>query len=110
MGWRDYPQIDTAMVAVLVASVGLDSFTSLKTLFAEELQRLAAAHRQARLKSDEPAARDAAHALRGAALNVGLTQLGQLAGRLERGEHDDEGELAGVLAASLSRLLASGAD
>tara|TARA_R110002073_G_scaffold3282_1_gene22104 strand:- start:20743 stop:21090 length:348 start_codon:yes stop_codon:yes gene_type:complete len=108
MDWRDCAEIDTAMVDALVAAVGPDTFAALKVQFAEDFQSLSATHLQARRDGDAAAARAAAHGLRGAALNVGLTRLGQLAGALERGEHGDEGELPVVLAASVSRLMAAG--
>lgn len=108
MDWRDCAEIDSTMVGALVAAVGPDTFAALKGQFAEDLQSLAAAHLQARSNGDEAAARAAAHGLRGAALNVGLTRLGHLAGALERGEQGNESELPGVLTASVSRLMASG--
>ncbi|WP_339743778.1 Hpt domain-containing protein [uncultured Maricaulis sp.] len=106
--WRTCPKVDTSIVGALVAAVGPDTFAALKTQFAEDLQAQATAHLQARHDGDDPAAHQAAHALRGAALNIGLTQLGHLAGALERGERGDEGELPGVLTVSISSLMASG--
>lgn len=106
--WRTCQHIDAAMLDTLVAAVGPDTFVVLKTQFAEDLQTQAVAYLQAQHEGDDPAARQAAHALRGAALNIGLTQLGHLAGALERGEHGDEGELPGVLTVSISSLMASG--
>lgn len=109
MGWQSYAEIDDATVGALVAAVGADTFAVLKAQFAEDLQSLADKLIQARRDGDEPAARAAAHGLRGAALNVGLPRLGHLAGTLERGAAVDEDELSATLTASLTRLMASGA-
>lgn len=106
--WRHHAEIDTVLVAALLASVGPDTFAALKVQFAEDFQSLLATFMQARRDGDAAAARAAAHGLRGAALNVGLTRLGHLAGALERGEHGDETELPIVLAAAVSRLMAAG--
>ncbi|SDL64114.1 Hpt domain-containing protein [Maricaulis salignorans] len=108
MGWRDYAEIDETAVGALVAAVGADTFATLKAQFVADFQSLAATHIQARRDGDEAAARAAAHGLRGAALNVGLTRLGHLAGALERGEHGEEGELPAVLASAVACLMASG--
>ena len=106
--WRTCPEVDNGTVSALVAALGAETFADLKTQFAVDLQTQAAAHLQARRDGDGSAARQTAHALRGAALNIGLTRLGHLAGALERGEHGDEDELATVLTRSVSGLMASG--
>lgn len=108
LAWRDHAEIDNAMIGGLVSALGAAAFEQLKSPFTADLTSLAASYLQARNEHDDAAARTAAHALRGAALNIGLNRLGHLAGTLEAGKHQDEAELEAVLATSLACLHAAG--
>ncbi|WP_417492450.1 Hpt domain-containing protein [Maricaulis sp.] len=106
--WRQQTVIDTATIDALVAAVGPEVFDQLKAQFAADLRSLTAACHDAGCAGNQALVREKAHALRGAALNIGLSRLGHLAGALERGETADAAELQPVLDGALSALLAAG--
>ena len=88
----DLPRHAAATLSELASRLGLDRAT-LSELFAvfvstctADLETLLAAHRE----GDTPAAVDAAHSIKGAALSFGLTELADLAARVEgRARVDD---------------------
>ncbi|WP_417482751.1 Hpt domain-containing protein [Maricaulis sp.] len=106
--WRSLTEIDSSAIDGLVAAVGPDVFNQLKVQFAADLNSLSTALLDAVRADNAALAREKAHALRGAALNIGLQRLGHLAGAIERGETGDVAELSPVLTASLSALDAVG--
>lgn len=107
-GWREAVELETRTIDGLIAAVGLEVLSSLKTDFAADLRGQSVAYRGARTAGDDVLASESAHALRGAALNIGLCRLGGLAAELERGERRDEHLLDEVLETSLARLMAAG--
>jgi HPt (histidine-containing phosphotransfer) domain-containing protein len=102
--WRDEAEMDQGVVDALKGIVGADAFSEMAKQFEVDLMRLYQSYQQARSESDECAARDAAHAMKGAASNIGLTRLGALAGLLETGSMDDVGELGPVLTSAIEHL------
>jgi len=102
--WEQVPELDEAIVSTLVAAVGQDAFAAMKGQFIEDLRALCLAYQAAYEACDEAAAKSTAHALKGAASNIGLARLGALAARLEGGETVDNESLSGVFESSIERL------
>tara|TARA_R110000868_G_scaffold6550_2_gene36973 strand:- start:43960 stop:44337 length:378 start_codon:yes stop_codon:yes gene_type:complete len=107
-GWREAVELETRTIDSLISAVGPEVFASLKTDFVVDLRGQSVAYRGARSAGDDVLASESAHALRGAALNIGLYRLGGLAAELEGGERKDEDLLEEVLETSLARLMATG--
>lgn len=102
--WQSVPEMDEAIVSTLVEAVGADAFAAMKGQFIDDLKSLFLAYQAASSANDAQAARETAHALKGAASNIGLSRLGALAARLEAGESDEDGNLEPVFNASVQRL------
>lgn len=102
--WRNTPEMDPEVVNTLVSAVGKDAFAAMKVQFVEDLRSLYTAYEAAHANQDSEAARQTAHALKGAAVNIGLKQLGALAAALEAGETSDVSHLGAVFADSVDRL------
>jgi HPt (histidine-containing phosphotransfer) domain-containing protein len=102
--WRDKPEIETQTISTLVNAVGVSVFRDMSKQFVADLVSLAARYRQARERGDEADARANAHALKGAASNIGLLRLAALASRLEAGETGEAVHLDAELETALARL------
>jgi HPt (histidine-containing phosphotransfer) domain-containing protein len=102
--WRNEAEMDRGVIDALKGVVGDEAFAEMTKQFAVDLERLHQAYISARACSDDRAAREAAHAIKGAASNIGLARLGMLAGLLESGNVDDEIELDPVFESALKHL------
>ena len=105
--WQGQPELDMVAVSTLVAAVGKPVFDDMKGQFVSDLERLVASYGEAHARSDFEEARALAHALKGAASNIGLKRLAALAADLERGDLEDAGALPGVLDVSIRHLQAA---
>lgn len=97
-------QLNTDIVNTLKSAVGPEAFAAMAEQFAADLRNLEQNYVAARASQDETAARETAHALKGAASNIGLMELGALAADLEAGNTSQEGQLKALLDASLDAL------
>lgn len=102
--WRSQPEIDLRIIQALVDAVGLDAFVGMRGQFVDDLRALSNAYQEAIADSDVEAAKAAAHALKGAASNIGLVQLTQIAAELERDAGDPGEVLNKVVDRSIARL------
>ena len=102
--WRNAPEMDPDVVNTLVSAVGKDAFAAMKVQFVDDLRSLYNAYETAHSSQDSEAARQTAHALKGAAVNIGLKQLGALAAALEAGDTSEASYLGAVFAVSVERL------
>ncbi|WP_295691222.1 Hpt domain-containing protein [uncultured Maricaulis sp.] len=102
--WRTQPEIDPLIIQTLVNAVGVEVFAGMKDQFVTDLRSLGQAYYEALANSDEDQAKASAHALKGAASNIGLVQLSQIAAELERDASDPGAALTEVLDRSISRL------
>lgn len=102
--WREKPEIETQTVSTLVNAVGEGVFRDMRRQFVADLTSLAQRYARARTDGDDAEARAAAHALKGAASNIGLMRLSALAGRLEAGETGEAGYLDDQLQTAIARL------
>ena len=107
-GWLAAAELDAATINGLIAALGVEVFSSLKADFEADLRKQRVAYQDARTAGNDRLASESAHALRGAALNIGLSRLGALAGELENGDRADEARLDEVLESSLACLFAAG--
>lgn len=105
--WQTRPELDTTTVSTLVSAVGKPVFDDMKTQFVADLERLGREYAEARARQDEAEARSVAHALKGAASNIGLMRLGALAAELEQGNAELAGQLAPVLDSAVGKLMAA---
>ncbi len=102
--WRNQPEIDPNIIQALTNAVGAEAFAGMRDQFVSDLRSLARAYQEALANSDEDQAKASAHALKGAAANIGLVQLSQIAAELERDAHDPGEALNAVLDRSISSL------
>lgn len=102
--WREKPEIDTQTVSTLVGAVGESVFREMREQFVTDLTSLTASYARARAAGNDAEAQAAAHALKGAASNIGLLRLAALASRLESGETGDAAHLDAELGTALVRL------
>ncbi|MBR9824535.1 MAG: hypothetical protein GYB36_01885 [Alphaproteobacteria bacterium] len=102
--WKTAPEIDEAILNTLVSAVGAEAFSAMKVQFIEDLKSLHLAYQAASDAQNESAARETAHALKGAASNIGLARLGALAASLEHGQVENASELEPVFSSALNRL------
>jgi HPt (histidine-containing phosphotransfer) domain-containing protein len=102
--WRDEAEMDPGIVDALKGIVGEEAFAEMVEQFEVDLARLYRSYKSARADSDDCAARDAAHAMKGAASNIGLARLGALSGLLEIGLVDDEDQLGPVFKSAIKHL------
>ena len=102
--WRDRPEIDDMTVSTLISAVGTDAFVAMRQQFIDDLQGLARSYREAAANCNEAEARATAHALKGAAANIGLQRLSALAACLEGGQTGPAEDLDSVLSRSIIRL------
>lgn len=102
--WKSVPEVDETIISTLVAAVGADAFSAMKVQFIDDLRSLYAAYLAASEAQNADAARETAHALKGAASNIGLARLGALAASLEKGQTEDSTELPPVFEAALEKL------
>ncbi|MHA6287662.1 Hpt domain-containing protein [Maricaulis sp. CAU 1757] len=102
--WQQQPEINDAIVDGLIGAVGADVFRSMTEQFADDLCSLASKYEQARAGGDRAEAQSAAHALKGAAANIGLQRVSALATHLEAGDMHAADQLKPVLDQSLQRL------
>ncbi|WP_203291347.1 Hpt domain-containing protein [Maricaulis parjimensis] len=105
--WQDQPELDMAAVSTLVAAVGKPVFDDMKGQFVADLSRLVETYGTAHSGGDDGEARAMAHALKGAASNIGLKRLAALAAELERGNDQHAAELTAVLEGSVRQLEAA---
>ena len=105
--WQDHPAIDLAMVRTLVNAVGFDAFDDMRGQFVDDLKSLVVAYKAACARSDPDEARAAAHALKGAAGNIGLVRLSMIASALEKDPTDPGRDLDIILDESIAHLLAA---
>ena len=102
--WRDRPEFDDQTANALKAAVGSDAYAGMTVQFCEDLERLWACLTEARERADDEVTRETAHALKGAASNIGLVRLGALAAAIEIGNTDDTHELDEVFNSALDHL------
>jgi len=105
--WQTRPELDPTTVSTLVSAVGKPVFDDMKTQFVADLERLGREYAEARARQDEAEARSVAHALKGAASNIGLMRLGALAAELEQGNAELAGQLVPVLDSAVGKLMAA---
>ncbi len=101
--------IDTSMLNILKNTLGDQGFSACQEEFAVELHHLVRTYQKLRIEGDDSSACEIAHALKGAAMNIGLMRLGQLAGQFERAlssgqAPDDEENLSETLDEALDAL------
>ena len=102
--WREKPEIDTVAIQALVGAVGETVFRDMRVQFIADLKRLVETY-WAALDRGEPAeARATAHALKGAAANIGLTRLSALASELEANGDQASDALNAELDVAIGRL------
>lgn len=109
MAWQAMTTIDTSMLNILKTSLGESGFSACCDEFVVELNRLVEAYQKLRDEGDDSSACETAHALKGAAMNIGLMRLGQLAAQFElalsRGQApEDEDGLVSTLDEALLAL------
>jgi HPt (histidine-containing phosphotransfer) domain-containing protein len=102
--WKTIPELDEKIISALKSAVGVEPFYDMSKHFAEDLSNLCVAHGDARGRNNADAAREAAHAIKGAAANIGLTRLSALAGNLEAGDQTDADQLDAVFGSGISKL------
>ena len=105
--WQGQPELDMVAVSTLVAAVGKPVFDDMKGQFVSDLERLVSEYGEARARNDSEEAKALAHALKGAASNIGLKRLSALAADQERGELGDAAALPDVLDVSVRHLQAA---
>jgi HPt (histidine-containing phosphotransfer) domain-containing protein len=105
--WQTRPELDTTTVSTLVSAVGKPVFDDMKTQFVADLERLGREYAEALARQDGAEARSIAHALKGAASNIGLMRLGALAAELEKGNDAFAAHLETVLDSAVSQLMAA---
>lgn len=103
--WQDCPEYDGATVGALKQAVGEDAFAVMKVQFREDLERLRSAFLDARENADTDATRETAHALKGAASNIGLMRLGALAGDFELDPTADSSEFVNTFDSAIEHLM-----
>jgi HPt (histidine-containing phosphotransfer) domain-containing protein len=103
--WQDRPEFDNATVGALKDAVGEDAFAVMKVQFREDLERLRTAFIEARDKADAEATRETAHALKGAASNIGLMRLGALAADFENDPTADSREFGATFDSAIDHLM-----
>ena len=101
---QELPDIDEAIISALVNAVGATAFAEMRSRFVDDLCQQASLLKAACSTGDQDAVREAAHALRGAALNIGLARLADIAGRFEQGEPVNIAHLDAVLETGIDRL------
>ena len=105
--WRNAPEMDPEVINTLISAVGAEAFSAMKQQFIDDLRSLYAAYSEALSNQDDEGARQTAHALKGAAVNIGLRQLGALAAALEEGKSSEADHLGPVFQVSVDRLEAA---
>jgi HPt (histidine-containing phosphotransfer) domain-containing protein len=103
--WQDRPEFDNATIGALKSAVGEDAFAVMKVQFREDLERLRTAFLEARDKADPDATRETAHALKGAASNIGLMRLGALAADIETNPSADSGDFVATFDSAIEILM-----
>jgi HPt (histidine-containing phosphotransfer) domain-containing protein len=102
--WRNKPEIDSAAVQALVGAVGESVFRDMSVQFAADLRRLVDTYWAAMDRGERPDAHATAHALKGAAANIGLTRLAAVAAALEQDDNAARDALNAELEVALTRL------
>ena len=102
--WQSQPELDGTTVSTLVAAVGAEAFNAMKQQFIDDLESLATRYLAAEERGDDAEAKACAHALKGAAANIGLQRLSALAASLESGDQAQAEALRPVLSASVDQL------
>lgn len=105
--WRDQPEFDSSVVRTLIDAVGADAFAPMRKQFVTDLKTLGQSCQEALSRGDVEEMKSTAHALKGAAANIGLARLSAVAKHLEKGEVEVGPELVGVLDRSIECLEAS---
>jgi HPt (histidine-containing phosphotransfer) domain-containing protein len=103
--WHDRPEFDGATVCALKNAVGDDAFAVMKVQFREDLERLRTAFLEARDNADPTATKETAHALKGAASNIGLMRLGALVGGFETDPSADSGDFVATFDSAIEHLM-----
>jgi HPt (histidine-containing phosphotransfer) domain-containing protein len=102
--WREKPEIDTAAVQALIGAVGEAVFRDMRVQFVADLRRLVDTYWASLDRGETADARATAHALKGAAANIGLLRLSALAARLETDGDTEKGALNAELDTAVTRL------
>lgn len=102
--WRSKPDLDDQIVSTLIAAVGSDAFMEMRGQFIDDLKNLRQAYKEEAGRGDAVAASQTAHALKGAAANIGLERLSALAAMLEAGDTSDAADLDAVYEAAVGAL------
>lgn len=102
--WQGKPEIDTAAVQALVGAVGENVFRDMRVQFEADLRRLVETYWIAVDRGDLADARATAHALKGAAANIGLMRLSALAAELEAHGDAAKDALDAELEVAVTRL------
>lgn len=102
--WNEYPEIDLTIIRALIDAVGIETFSSMRAQFVADLRSLAQAYHEAFARSDLAAASASAHALKGAAANIGLVRLSAIAGSFEQEATDPGPSLDTILDMSIASL------
>lgn len=104
MSWQDQSLINAEIAGTLKAAVGAEAFAAMTEQFADDIESLVARLKSCLDSGDEQGGREAGHALKGAAANIGLQRLSALAHAFEAGEKSDQAALDGLLTESLQAL------
>lgn len=102
--WQNVPELDVSIISTLKGAIGDAAFAGMSGQFAEDLSNLCTAFNEARARESVDAAREAAHAIKGAAANIGLARLSALAADMESGDHSDADRLAEVFGSAIEKL------
>lgn len=104
--WTDKPEMDRTTIGVLRTAIGDAAFTEMRGKFVEDLQNLHQRYGEAVASGDTQAQRETAHALKGAAANIGLQKLAALAACLETETDLDaaRAEMSSVFQSAISAL------
>lgn len=105
--WRSQPELDMVAISALVVAVGKPVLDDMKGQFVADLERLVSAYSDAHGAENPDEARSTAHALKGAASNIGLKRLAALAAELEQGQVEDADALPDVLQSAIRHLQAA---
>ncbi|WP_300556518.1 Hpt domain-containing protein [Maricaulis sp.] len=102
--WRSKPDLDDQIVSTLIAAVGSDAFMEMRGQFIDDLKNLHQAYKEEAGRGDAGAASQTAHALKGAAANIGLVRLSGLAAMLESGDTSVAADLDAVFETAVGSL------
>jgi HPt (histidine-containing phosphotransfer) domain-containing protein len=102
--WENLPELDETIISALKSAVGDEAFVGMAALFEDDLGKLCLAYREARNKESTDGSREVAHAIKGAAANIGLVRLSALAADMERGDFSTDLRLDEVYKSGMQKL------